>query len=127
MITIRGVGKYFYKKKDKEILKIKVLENVDLEVKKNEFLSVIGPSGCGKTTILRLVDGLIPFEEGEILVNGKKVTGPGPDRSVVFQSFALLPWRDVLGNVEYGLEISGVPKSERQERARDMIEKGRKK
>ncbi len=87
-----------------------VLARIDLSVRPNEFISIIGPSGCGKTTLLKMIDGLIPYDSGKILIDGKQVTAPGPDRAVVFQSFALLPWRTVLANLEFSLELRQTPK-----------------
>jgi NitT/TauT family transport system ATP-binding protein len=84
---------------------VKALAEVNLSIRENEFLSIIGPSGCGKTTLLEMIDGLIPYDRGKISIGGKLVTAPGPDRAVVFQTFALLPWRTVLANVEFSLEL----------------------
>jgi NitT/TauT family transport system ATP-binding protein len=81
------------------------LQDVSLSVRANEFVSIVGPSGCGKTTFLNIVAGLISLEEGEITIDGRPVDGPGPDRAVVFQSANLLPWRTVLQNVAYGMEL----------------------
>jgi ABC-type nitrate/sulfonate/bicarbonate transport system ATPase subunit len=97
------------------------LDGVDLSIYENEFLSIVGPSGCGKTTFLSVVDGLIPLTGGTITVDGKRVTRPGPDRAVVFQESALLPWRTVLKNVAYGLECIGVKATETRERASHYI------
>jgi NitT/TauT family transport system ATP-binding protein len=93
------------------------LGGVTLSIYENEFVSIVGPSGCGKTTFLSVVDGLIPSTGGKIVVNGKTVTQPGPDRAVVFQDSSLLPWRTVLKNVIYGLECMGVKAAEARERA----------
>jgi NitT/TauT family transport system ATP-binding protein len=90
----------------------RALESTTLTIEEGEFVSVIGPSGCGKTTILKIVDGLIPYEEGEVLVRGQRVTGPGVERAVVFQSFALLPWKKVRENVGFGLSLRKVPQQE---------------
>ena len=98
------------------------LENIDLVVQEQEFLCLLGPSGCGKTTLVKMIGGLVPWDEGEILIDGQPVTGPGPDRSMVFQNFALLPWVDVLTNVAFGLELRGMPKEERQQKAMGLIE-----
>ena len=97
------------------------LSNIDFEVRDNEFLTVIGPSGCGKTTLLRIIAGLISHDQGEVSINGQPITGPGPDRAVVFQNFALMPWADVLTNVTFGLEIRGTPKEECQATAKKLI------
>ncbi len=82
---------------------------------------IIGPSGCGKTTLLKIIDGLIPSDGGQIFLDGKPISQPGPDRGVVFQEFRLFPWRRILENVEYGLEVQGVAKEERREIAKKYI------
>ncbi|MFP3040478.1 ABC transporter ATP-binding protein [Treponema primitia] len=86
------------------------LKDVDLEVRDGEFLVLVGPSGCGKTTFLHLVGGLETATGGSIYIDGNLVTGPGLDRGIVFQQYALLPWKTALGNVEFGLEVKKVPK-----------------
>jgi NitT/TauT family transport system ATP-binding protein len=101
----------------------RALEGVTFEVPTGELTSLIGPSGCGKTTTLKIVAGLIPATSGEVIVNGRPVTGPGPERAFVFQDFALLPWATVLRNVAFGLELRGVPKAEREATAREYIAK----
>jgi NitT/TauT family transport system ATP-binding protein len=83
------------------------LEHFTHEVAEGEFLAVVGPSGCGKSTFLNVVAGLVPPAEGEVKVFGKEVSGPGPDRAVVFQDYALMPWRTVEKNVRFGLEMQG--------------------
>lgn len=94
-----------------------MLNEFSLSVDEGQFASVIGPSGCGKTTFLRCVAGLLPFEAGALSVSNLPVTGCGPDRRMVFQDVALLPWRTLVGNVELGLEAQDVDKQERHERA----------
>jgi NitT/TauT family transport system ATP-binding protein len=123
MVEIRGVSKSFQKTVKDSTAEIKALTDVNLSVNANEFISIIGPSGCGKTTLLKIIDGLIPHNSGQILINGKKVSGPGPDRAVVFQTFALLPWRTVLANVEFSLELRRVAKEERATIARDYLKR----
>ncbi|MFI6904641.1 ABC transporter ATP-binding protein [Nonomuraea sp. NPDC050394] len=118
MIEIRGLSKSFV---GQDGGRVQALSDVDLDVEENEFLTVLGPSGCGKTTLLKAVAGLVPADSGEIRVDGAPVRGPGPDRSMVFQNFALLPWATVLDNVAFGLELRGVGKAEREERARALI------
>jgi NitT/TauT family transport system ATP-binding protein len=81
------------------------LDGLSVTVRHGEFLVIVGPSGCGKSTFLNVVGGLFPPSAGELLVGGKPVDGPGPDRAMVFQDYALLPWRDVRGNVRFGLEV----------------------
>jgi len=98
------------------------LDGVDLKIMDGEFVSIVGPSGCGKTTFLSVVDGLIAASAGRILVDGRVVTKPGPDRAVVFQDASLLPWRTVLNNVRYGLECLNVGAREAKERASHFIE-----
>lgn len=121
MIQIRGLRKQFGQP-DSPGGALPVLEDVSFQVPDNEFLTIIGPSGCGKTTLLRLIAGLIPRDAGEILIDGIPVARPGPDRAVVFQNFALLPWADVLDNIAFGLRLRGIPKSERRDRARDLAQ-----
>jgi len=102
--------------------RLPALAGVDLKVMDGEFVSIVGPSGCGKTTFLSVVDGLIPASAGRVLVDGRAVTKPGPDRAVVFQDASLLPWRTVLGNVRYGLECLNVGAREAKERATHFID-----
>ena len=89
------------------------IEDVDLRVADREFISVVGPSGCGKTTLMRMVAGLESVSRGEIRVAGQPVRGPGPDRAVVFQQFALFPWKTVRENIVFGMRSRGAPKAER--------------
>ncbi len=100
---------------------VQALKNLSLEFPRGELTSLLGPSGCGKTTLLKIIAGLLPQNEGQIEVDGKTVTGPGPDRAFVFQDFALLPWANVLRNVAFGLELRGVAKSEREAIAEKYI------
>jgi NitT/TauT family transport system ATP-binding protein len=101
---------------------VEALKDVSLDVRDGEFLTVLGPSGCGKTTLLRILAGLELYDSGEITVSGKPITGPGPDRAMVFQSFALLPWATVIQNVAFGLELRGVPKAQRETHAEELID-----
>jgi NitT/TauT family transport system ATP-binding protein len=98
------------------------LDNVSLEVRDREFVALLGPSGCGKSTLLYLIGGFLPVEQGSITVEDRPIAGPGPDRGIVFQHFALFPWKTVIQNVLYGLEKQGTPREERIERAREFIE-----
>jgi NitT/TauT family transport system ATP-binding protein len=123
MVEIQGVSKIFQKTVKNNSTELKALANVDLSIRENEFVSIIGPSGCGKTTLLKIIDGLLPCDSGKISINGKHVTAPGPDRAVVFQTFALLPWRTVLANVEFSLELRQIPKAERTNTARDYLKR----
>jgi NitT/TauT family transport system ATP-binding protein len=98
------------------------LDDISLQVQPREFLALLGPSGCGKSTLLYLIGGFLPIEKGTISVNGEPVKAPGPDRGIVFQHFALFPWKTVRGNILYGLERQGMPKEEREQRVQDFIE-----
>jgi NitT/TauT family transport system ATP-binding protein len=100
---------------------VTALKNFALEVDRGEFVSIVGPSGCGKSTFLNIVLGLVRPESGEIQLNGKTITGPGQERAMVFQEFGLLPWRTVQSNVELGLELKGIPATQRSSRATDLI------
>ena len=100
---------------------IEVLHDITLTVADGEFVCLLGPSGCGKSTLIHLIAGLEQPTAGEVLVGGKPVTGPDPNRTVVFQDAALFPWLSVLGNVEFGLRIAGVPAAKRRARALEYI------
>jgi NitT/TauT family transport system ATP-binding protein len=101
---------------------VTAIARLSLEVASGEFVSIVGPSGCGKSTFLSILLGLLKPDNGEIELNGKRITGPGQERAMVFQEFGLLPWRTVLANVELGLELKGVPLEQRRKRARELIE-----
>lgn len=107
-----------YKTDDSETVAV---DDFTLDVKKGELISIVGPSGCGKTTILRSIAGLLQPTSGRITIGDRECTAPGSDRGMVFQDFALFPWRSVQKNVEFGMEIAGVPKEERRERAERYI------
>jgi NitT/TauT family transport system ATP-binding protein len=98
------------------------LDSISLSVKDREFVALLGPSGCGKSTLLYLLGGFLPVEQGTIRVDGRPIAGPGPDRGIVFQHFALFPWKTVLQNVVYGLEKQGMAREARRRRAREFIE-----
>jgi NitT/TauT family transport system ATP-binding protein len=100
---------------------VTAVHDVSLDVQEGEFVSIVGPSGCGKTTILNMIAGFIPLTGGEILLDGRPVKGPGPDRGVVFQSFALFPWKTVLDNVAFGPKMRGVAREERERIAREYL------
>jgi NitT/TauT family transport system ATP-binding protein len=94
---------------------VKALDDINLEIADKEFVAIVGPSGCGKTTCLRMVAGFEAASAGAVLVNGKPVTTPGPDRAVVFQQFALFPWKTVRENIELGLRNKNLPIGERND------------
>ena len=120
MIRVRGLSKEF-STFDNGSGGVLALSDIDFEVRDNEFITVIGPSGCGKTTLLRIIAGLIPYDQGEVTIDGRPVTGPGPERAVVFQNFALMPWADIMTNVSFGLEIRGKPKEQCRATAKELI------
>jgi NitT/TauT family transport system ATP-binding protein len=101
---------------------VRALEDIDLAIRENEFVTVVGPSGCGKSTLLKAIAGLVRPTEGNVWFRGRKVEGPGRDRGVVFQDLAVLPWRNVRRNIAHGLEIQKVPKRDREDRVAHFIE-----
>ena len=101
---------------------VPAIEELTFEVRAKEFVAIVGPSGCGKTTCLRMAAGLDFPTRGTVKVSGKPVTGPGPERSVVFQQFALFPWKTAVENIEFGLRAAGMPAAERRERCARYIE-----
>ena len=107
-----------YRTDDSETVAV---DDFTLDVKKGELISIIGPSGCGKTTILRSIAGLLQPTSGRITIGDNECTTAGSDRGMVFQDFALFPWRTVKQNVAFGMEVAGVPKEEREERAMKYI------
>ena len=110
-LVLRNVSKVFEDSKED------VLNEINLEIDKGEFVCVVGQSGCGKSTLLNLIAGLEKPTEGEILLNSHPVTGPGADRIVMFQEHALFPWLNVIQNVEFGMKLAGFPHNEQEERA----------
>ncbi len=94
-----------------------VLDRTSFDIAAGDFVSIVGPSGCGKSTLLDLIAGLAGADEGDLLIDGRPITGPGPDRGIVFQQYALFPWKTALGNVEFGLESIGLERRLRRERA----------
>ena len=113
VIRLRGVAKAF--RRGGRGAPVRALEGVDLDIGRDSFVSLVGPSGCGKTTLLRLIDGLVAPDEGEVRVDGAPPR-PGPRIGFVFQSFRLIPWASVADNVGFGLSLAGVPGAERGER-----------
>ena len=102
-LGITGLTKRYYVERDgRQVL---ALSDVSLTVGDGEFVAIVGPSGCGKTTLLNIVAGLLPFEAGQVAIDGRAIQGPGRDRAVVFQHASLLPWRTIAGNIRYGMEL----------------------
>src|SRR5262247_3215298 len=118
-IVVEGVKHLYRPPRGRPVL---ALEDVSLDVRPREFVALLGPSGCGKSTLLYLIGGFLPTETGRILVNGGAVAGPGPDRGIVFQHFALFPWKTVRANILYGLERQGMARGAREERAQHFID-----
>jgi NitT/TauT family transport system ATP-binding protein len=118
VVAVRGVGKVYDGG-------VEALRELDIDFPRGRLTTLLGPSGCGKTTLLKIIAGLIEPTAGEILIGGRPVRGPGPERAFVFQDFALMPWATVLRNVAFGLELRGVPKAEREAVAKRCIEEVR--
>jgi NitT/TauT family transport system ATP-binding protein len=101
---------------------VRALHGFDIDVEEGEFLSIVGPSGCGKSTFLNVLLGLLRPDAGDLTMHGRRIEGPGSDRAMVFQEFGLLPWRNVQGNIELGLELKGVPPAQRRRLSQRFIE-----
>lgn len=112
MIFLDNVSKSFIKENEPQ----EILQNISLNVDTGEFLCIVGPSGCGKTSILRLIAGLDFPTRGRITESEIQIEGPSPERGYVFQQFSLFPWRNVLENVTFGLEVKGMRKEERNKK-----------
>jgi len=100
---------------------VEALNDISLDFPEGQLTTLLGPSGCGKTTLLKIIAGLLDPTQGDVLVSGKSITGPGPERAFVFQDFALMPWATVLRNVAFGLELRGVARAEREAVAEKYI------
>ena len=121
-LEVEGVSKFFKIQQDGGVSILQVIDDISFQLEEGSFLSIIGPSGCGKSTLMRLMDGLQKSDEGEVRIKGRAVTGPSPERGMVFQNHNLMPWRTVIKNVEFGLEMLGVSKQERRSRALSILE-----
>ncbi len=118
MLILKNVSRKFSSKDQI----VNALDKVNFEVRDEEFICILGPSGCGKTTLLRIIAGLDAPTSGEILLDGVRVEKPGKDRGMVFQDYSLFPWRTVIDNIAFGLEVMGAEKKERYENAREYLE-----
>jgi NitT/TauT family transport system ATP-binding protein len=121
-LAVQGLTKLFFQDTPRGWGGLLVLDDVSFNVAEREFVSVLGPSGCGKTTLARILAGIEPLDRGQFLFDGKPAGPPGTGRCLVFQNYGLLAWRTVLDNVALGLELRGMPKSEREAEARKYIE-----
>jgi NitT/TauT family transport system ATP-binding protein len=101
---------------------VEALSDITLDIPEGRLTALLGPSGCGKTTLLKIIAGLLDATSGEVLIEGRPVTGPGPERAFVFQDFALMPWATVMRNVAFGLELRGVGRAEREDVAQRYID-----
>lgn len=101
---------------------VPVVEEISLAIGAGEFVSLMGPSGCGKTTLLRVIAGLLPPTTGRVLIDGHEVSGPSPDRTVIFQDYGLFDWKTVRENVEFGLKARGIPALQRRRKAQNFID-----
>ncbi|MBZ4654502.1 MAG: ABC-type nitrate/sulfonate/bicarbonate transport system, ATPase component, partial [Peptococcaceae bacterium] len=117
-LSIQNVSKVFGQGANR----VTALEKTSFDVKAGEFVTILGPSGCGKSTILRIVAGLTETSSGQALLDGKEIKAPGADRGMVFQSYTLFPWLTVQKNIEFGLELKGIPKAEREKTALHQLE-----
>ena len=117
LLEIKGVYKHFFV----DGKKIEVLRDINLTIKENQFVCLIGPSGCGKTTLLRIVAGLEAPTSGTVTMDGEPIMGPSPERGMVFQGYSLFPWRTVLDNAVFGLELKGMDRASREERGRQYL------
>jgi NitT/TauT family transport system ATP-binding protein len=117
LLEIKGVNKLFLS----DGKEMEALHDINLSIRENEFVCFIGPSGCGKTTLLRIIAGLEKASSGTVTLAGDPITGPGPERGMVFQEYSLFPWRTVLENISFGPELKGVSTTEREARSRQYL------
>lgn len=119
LLDVRSLSVSFTEEKTGKV--VDVLDDIGVEVREGELVCIAGPSGCGKTTLLRTIAGLVQPREGEVLLDGKPVTSPGPDRGLVFQDYALFPWSTALKNVMFGLTMRGMDRKAAEEAARGYV------
>ncbi len=119
-LTVQGLTHHYPDEYTGE--SVHALDDIDLEVDDGELVAVVGPSGCGKTTLLNILAGLLPYREGRATVDGVHIRGPGPDRGVVFQEHAILPWRTVSRNIGHGLELRKVPREQRERTVKEFVD-----
>ncbi len=117
LLEIKGVNKQFFA----DGKEMEALHDINLSIRENEFVCFIGPSGCGKTTLLRIIAGLEDPTSGTVTLDGDPIRGPSPERGMVFQEYSLFPWRTVLDNIVFGLELKGVPVNERKRLGRQYL------
>lgn len=121
VLEVKNLGKTF-SLEDRDGLGLEALRDINLEVSKGEFISIVGPSGCGKSTLFGIIGGLRKSSCGQVLIKGQQITGPHPAIGMVFQEESAFPWLTSLENAEFGLKMAGVGKTERRERAREMLD-----
>ena len=121
-LEIKDVTKSFYRNEGKQSTLINAIENINFAVNDGEFICLVGPSGCGKSTLLNILAGLDNPTKGQVVLNGRPISGTGPDRIMVFQENALFPWMKVIDNVEFGLKIAKVEKIKRREIAMQYLD-----
>ena len=118
-LTIQNVSKTYFD--PYAGANVTAVHDISLKVNQGEFISIVGPSGCGKTTLLNMIAGFLPISGGSITIDDKPIKGPGPDRGVVFQTFALFPWKTVIDNVGFGPRMRGLPKKECDQLALEFL------
>jgi NitT/TauT family transport system ATP-binding protein len=118
-LTIQNVSKTYFD--PYAGANVTAVHDISLKVNQGEFISIVGPSGCGKTTLLNMIAGFLPISGGAITIDDKPIKGPGPDRGVVFQTFALFPWKTVIKNVGFGPRMRGLPKKECDQLALEFL------
>ncbi|MDD3621590.1 MAG: ABC transporter ATP-binding protein [Methanofollis sp.] len=118
-LSIKHVSKVFVNEKGEEVT---ALGDINLEVEEGEFICILGPSGCGKTTLLRIIAGLDDPSSGRAEIGGREITGPAPELAMIFQEYSLYPWRTIIDNTAFGLEVRGISKEERYAKAREYLD-----